>query len=48
MDYYRSISYYYLILGVYIIYSKPCNDRRKRANELQDENYIYKDINNNE
>ena len=37
-----------LLLGFYIIYYKPCKNRTKRANELQDENYTYKEINNND
>ena len=37
-----------LFLGFYIIYYKPCKYRTKRANELQDDNYTYEGINNNE
>ena len=34
-----------LLLGLYIIYSKLCKNRTKRANELQDDNYAYEGIN---
>ena len=37
-----------ILLGFYIIYYKPCKNRTKRANELQDDNYAYEGINNKE
>ena len=37
-----------LVLGFYIFYYRPCKSRTKRANELQDDNYSYNEINNNE
>ena len=42
-----------IILGLYIGYYKPCRNRAKRANELNDDNYSYEEkfnnnINNNE